>query len=95
MTPDNGRFNQAFIHKYPMVYFHKEGTGLFFDWQGNTLTASELAEQSHTARVISRRYSNENVSELMNALLQPPSARLDSVLESPKLHLCVWNWEIP
>jgi hypothetical protein len=51
MTPDNGKFNTFFNRLYPDVYFHKEGTETFYNWNNQLFTAGELAGRFKSATV--------------------------------------------
>jgi hypothetical protein len=92
MTPDNGRFNEAFRTKYPDVYFHKEGTGEFLNWESQLLNGNQIADLINEATVVIHRHQSAHQEELIAALRSIAGSNLNLKLENTGLRVSVWHF---
>lgn len=94
MTPDNAKFNTVFNRLYPDVYFHKEGTESFYNWNNQLFTAGELAGRIQSATVLSHRHQPAQTAELYTALSSLQGAHFDLILKDDELNIKAWKVEI-
>jgi hypothetical protein len=94
MTPDNGKFNRYFQKEYPHVWFHKEGTGQFLQWDHTLRSASDLSPHLREAIVMVHRYDHAVKDELIASLTKIPGAEIKRSIENSSLNVSIWQLRI-